>query len=178
MAFLVCGVDTPYDCTDCLTLELGGVRWVAFVRLCTTFDYASAAAWDAAITAGNAMLIPTTRGSYDGGVAVEGAGYGNRKVTFLGRDHSLTFFDPRAVQNCAFWNSMAYTTEFRMLWGTQTQVWDSVVPVTILPMNPIAEDITSVVETNVTAKWSHPDLICPTPAPAAPFGDRCSPLPC
>ena len=73
------GEDISHVCDPCLVAEKGGVRSFFMVKENATITLLSTASeWTAAITAGNIIIIPETRGTYDGGTPKMGAGYGRR----------------------------------------------------------------------------------------------------
>lgn len=166
----ICGTPSVYNPAEC-TDELGRVRHVGWVR-CTLFsgpspfNPSSLTDWNLAIAAGNAILIRDVRGTYDGGSATKNAGYGSKPSRLTGKTHTLTYFDPRVINNCDFYNRLHYIgSEYRFFFFTATRVWQVLRPTSATPTMPIAEDLNSIVEFNVTVEWSDINSPCSLPAP-------------
>lgn len=160
-------------CDPCLTKELGGVRGVAFVPSDFTFTNPSSdAQWVAAVAAG-AIIIPETNGTFDGGTAQEGLGFGDNPTSLDGYDFVLQFFDPNYKGNCDHYDNLKNARgQFKVAFITETQLHLSSRTVTVLPKNPIAADVKSKVLWDVTVKFTQQNLVCSFDKPSTIF--RCT----
>jgi hypothetical protein len=114
--------------------------------------------WLAGITAGKIIVVPATRGTFDGGSAVTGSGYGEHAQTTTGYTFTLAARDPAYKQNKSFWNVIGKRKDLRVAFRTATAVHISDVPVSITPTNPVEEGLDTAVDWQISFTWTSPDL--------------------
>lgn len=147
--------DPIHECSDCEDVELGRIRGVAFIKVGYTINTPTAAAdWITGIESGDIIIIPMTRGTFDGGAPKEGAGYGDQATKYIGTDYSLTFFDPAYNSNRDFYNTIKRYQNYRLAYKTETIVHITDKSCQVLPKAPVQDDITSEVVWEVLVKWS------------------------
>ena len=147
------GADVSHVCDPCLVTEKGGIRSFFLVKETSTLTLASTLAeWTAALESGEVVIIPETRGTYDGGTPKMGSGYGNRKERVLGYDNVIAIKDPAFKENVAFWE-WAEKCEWRFGFRTDTMAHLSDKAGTLTVKAPVEEDTESEVVWNVEAKW-------------------------
>ncbi len=166
-----CDAAVPdHVCDPCETKEKGRIGTVAFIKKGFVFvDPSSEAAWTAGIVSGDIILIPQVIGSFDGGAEIESAGYGRQSTQLVGYNFSANFKDPNYKSNCEFYNALKNSRSFKFAFVTETQVHLTDVAVSVIPKNPITEDLNSDVVYDVTVKWAYKDLPCPVEAPTNIF---------
>jgi len=149
-------------CDPCGPREHGRIRSIAFIKKGTKLSTpAVSTEWTAGIEAGNILVIPETTGTFDGGSPKEGKGYGNRKSTILGYDYVLNVSDPSYIGNALFWDTIKDSPEYLVAFRTETQVHISEEVVTIIPKNPVEEDVDSEVVWQAEIKWFQNKLLKP-----------------
>lgn len=172
--------DTLAHVCDPCGRELGRVRGVALVD--GSFDLstiitklksgqsadhtAAAAAFEQAIEDGKIHLISETNGTYDGGAAQTGDGYGDEETRLLGYLHTLAFKDPSYSGNRDFWQR-AESEHWKLIWRTETLLHFTDKPAGIQAIAPVEADLTSAVAWNVTATWKSKEK--PEIAPLEPL---------
>lgn len=165
-----CGTLPPYNCSPCIRPELGRVRSIAIIDTTFVFNDASnPAEWDAGILSGDITVIWETQGTYDGGATQELPGWGDRAFTNGGITHTLNFKDPNLTKNWGYYQSLRNLSNKKLAFRTQTQTWMVNVPVTFTPKSPVADDLKSIVQWDVQAKWEDPTLPEPFITPAGIF---------
>lgn len=157
-------------CSDCPTPEHGRVRSVAFIKSGFEFiDPTDPTEWTTGIGNKDIIIIPATNGSFDGGSEVEGPGYGDQQSKLVGYNFQLTYNDPDYKTNASFYNAIKNSRNYRLAYRTETQVHITENTVSVIPKNPVAEDLTSEVVWNVLVKWSEGDLPEPFDMPEGVF---------
>lgn len=157
-------------CSNCPEPEHARVRSVAFIANDFQFtDPSSPAEWNAGILAKKIIIIPEVNGSFDGGSEVEGPGYGDQSSKLTGYNYVLTYNDPTYKQNADFYNAIKNSQNFKFAYRSESLIHMVEVPVSVIPKNPIVEDIAAEVVWNVLVKWSDGDLPIPYDAPAGIF---------
>jgi hypothetical protein len=154
-------------CDDCVGGEKGGIRSIALID--KDFDLTNittAATWIAGITAGKIIIVPSTRGTFDGGSATTSQGYGDNSQIVTGYNFTLTARDPAYKQNQKFWNLISKRKDLKVAYRTDTLVHISDKPVSITPTNPVEEGLDTVVDWQVSFTWSSSDLPEPHDASA------------
>lgn len=143
-----------YICDPCPVTEKGGVSAFAFIKGDYTFtDPTDFAEWETAIENGDVILIPNTRGSYDGGAAKYGAGFGRVKERLLGYDYVLNFMDENLKANSAFYDAIDQSNNWKGAFFTETLVWMIDQRLTVSVKDAVEEDIETDVIWNVEVKW-------------------------
>jgi hypothetical protein len=166
-----CGTSVPdHYCNPCETLEHGRIRSVAFIASDFEFtDPSDPDEWEAGIAAKKIIVIPEVNGTFDGGSEVETAGYGDQQTKLVGYNFQSTFNDPNYKLNADFYNAVKLSRNYRYAYRTETQVHLTTNTVSIIPKNPVTEDLTSEVVWNVLVKWSEGDLPVPYDMPTGIF---------
>lgn len=157
-------------CDTCETPEGARVRSVAFIRDGFTFlDPSNPAEWQAGILSKDIIIIPSVNGSFDGGSEVEVPGYGDQATALTGYNFVLTYNDPNYKLNADFYNAIKRATNFRLAYRTENLVHLTQNKVSVVPKNPVTEEITGRVVWNVLVKWAEADLPVPYDTPAGIF---------
>lgn len=160
-------------CDPCEDIEQGRIRSMAFIKKTFVFiDESNPTEWEVGFAAGDIILIPQTKGTYDGGSEVLAPGYGDQAERFTGFNHQLQFQDPNYAQNCAFYNTLKRSRQYKAAYRTSSKIHIIDATVQVIPKNPVQEDINSEVVWDVIVKWSHPDSPCPYDVPPGIF-DAC-----
>lgn len=157
-------------CDPCEVIEHGRVRSVAFISKDFEFeDPEDPTEWIAGIGAKQIIIIPDVRGTFDGGSEVEAPGYGDQETKLVGYNFQLTFSDPNYKFNADFYNIIKRSRSYRLAYRTETQTHITQNAVTLVPKNPVAEELTSEVVWNVLVKWSEGDTPYPYNTPEGIF---------
>lgn len=157
-------------CNPCDPREHGRVRAAAFIANDFAFtDPTNPTEWRNGILNKKIIIIPETNGTFDGGTEVEGPGYGDQATQVTGYNFSATFNDPNYKLNADFYNAIKRSRNWRFAYKTETQVHLTQNTVSIIPKNPVADDIASDVVWNVLVKWSEGDLPVPYDEPSGIF---------
>ena len=139
----VCLVDASFDFTELITKLKSGTP---------SDQEAAATLFETAITDGKIHLIPETTGTYDGGSAQTGDGYGDEETRLLGYLHTLNFKDPSYAGNSDFYEQ-AEKSHWKLMWRTETLLHFVSEPAGIQAIAPVEADLTSAVVWDVTATW-------------------------
>lgn len=156
------GQTLVHECEPC-NRELGRIRGVILFKGDQDMDKLEAALKgddataaqkfiEDAVVAGSAHIISETTGTFDGGSAQTGDGYGDEETRLLGWLYTLTFNDPSYANNVDFWE-LAEKMHWKILWRTETLAHIVSKPATLQAINPIEADLTSNVVWQVTATW-------------------------
>lgn len=171
------GENLIHSCDPC-GRELGRIRGVALVDgsvdltelidALKTGNNAQTAqtAFESLIESGKLHLISETTGTFDGGSAQTGDGYGDEETRLLGYLYTLSFKDPSYSGNKDFYER-AENEHWKLIWRTETLLHFADKPAGIQAIAPVEQDLTSAVAWNVTATWkskNKPDI-----APLAPL---------
>lgn len=157
----VSGEALQHTCDPC-GRELGRVRGVALVdasvdltelidQLKNGGEQASTT-FESLIESGKLHLISETTGTFDGGSAQTGDGYGDEETRLLGYLYTLSFKDPSFSGNKDFYEK-AENEHWKLIWRTETLLHFADKPAGIQAIAPIEQDLTSAVAWNVTATW-------------------------
>lgn len=155
------GENILHTCDPC-GRELGRVRGVALVdasvdltelidELKNGSEQASTT-FESLIESGKLHLISETTGTFDGGSAQTGDGYGDEETRLLGYLYTLSFKDPSFSGNKDFYEK-AENEHWKLIWRTETLLHFADKPAGIQAIAPIEQDLTSAVAWNVTATW-------------------------
>jgi len=160
-------------CDPCETPEHGRVGSVAYIKTSFNFaDQTDPTEWQTGINSRDIIVIPAVFGSFDGGSPVEGTGYGRQATRLTGYNFSLTYKDPNYKSNCEFYNGLKNSRNYKVAWVTETQTHISDNAVSVIPKQPVTDDVASIVEYDVEVKFAQGDLACPFDTPAGIF-DQC-----
>ncbi len=148
-----------YFCDPCSeNVEHGGIRSVFLVK--TNVDIGSLPEIEQALESGDLIVIPKSRGSFDGGSPKMGAGYGDQKERLLGYDFTANVKVPHYQENYEFWQ-WAEQQEWRFGFWTEKTAHLTEKTVTLNVKAPIEEDIETEIGWNVEVKWfdrKRPDI--------------------
>lgn len=160
MAYYPSGCDeniSNHACGSC-GVELARVRGVAFINqsyLATlNADPEDKTLWDAGVASGEIFEYPATQGEFDGGSPNMGQGYGDVEEKLNSYTFNLTFKDPDYVGNRDHYNSLKKSNQFYVAFRSETVLAISDEPVTIVPANPIANDLKTERTWDVLVKWT------------------------
>lgn len=152
-----------HTCDPC-GRELGRVRGVALVdgsvdltELIDALKTGSSAQsaqtiFESLIESGQLHLISETTGTFDGGSAQTGDGYGDEENRLLGYTYTLAYKDPSYSGNKDFYEK-AENSHWNLIWRTETLLHFADKPANIQAIAPVEQDLTSAVVWNVTATW-------------------------
>lgn len=161
-------------CDPCEAIEQGRVRSVAFIKNTFAFvDPSDPTEWAAGFASEDIILIPQTKGTFDGGSEVEAPGYGDQSTRLTGYNFQAQYQDPNYRQNCNFYNTLKNSRQYKFAYRTQTQIHISDTTVQVIPKNPVQDDTQTEVVWDVIVKWSGNDLPCPFDVPEGIF-DECT----
>lgn len=161
------GYVPEYYCDPCLKGERGRVRSVAFIdkSLKDQLDAESTtegvknveskAWWEEQILAGLIIVIPTTRGTYDGGTSNMITGFGDVREVKSSKTHVLVFNDPNHADNDEFYQALEDNAEsYLIAWRTETELRVSTdTLISVEASDAVEEDIDSFVVWQVTCTW-------------------------
>lgn len=166
-----CAVDIgDHYCNDCDPAEKGRVRSAAFIASDFAFtDPTNPTEWTTGILAKKIIIIPKTNGTFDGGSEVEAPGYGDQATKLTGYNFVAVFNDPNYKLNADFYNALKRSSSYRFAYRTSTQTHLTQNTVSVVPKNPVTDDIGSDVTWNVTVKWTEEDLPVPYDTPEGVF---------
>lgn len=169
-----CDAEIPdHVCDPCEDIEQGRVRSIAYIKKTVAFlDPTNPVEWQQQFDAGNIILIPQTKGTFDGGAEVESPGYGDQATRLTGYNFQLQYQDPNYRQNCAFYNALKNSRDWKVAYRTSSQIHLVEVAVSVIPKNPVQDDINSEVVWDVLVKWADKDVPCPYDVPPTIF-DSC-----
>jgi hypothetical protein len=166
-----CDVTIPeHYCNDCDDVEHGRVRSVAFLKKTFAFtDPTDPTEWETGIANGDIIVIPEVLGSFNGGDPVTGTGYGDQSEKLTGYNFELLFKDPNYANNADFYNAIKSSRGYRVAYRTENFVHISDNTVSVVPKNPVTEDLTSEVVWDVAVRFSQGDLPAPVATPDGIF---------
>jgi hypothetical protein len=151
-----------HNCDPCADREHGRIQAVAYVKDSYTFlDPESATEWELAIQNGDVILIPAVHGSLPEPSEKLGTGYGKATETLLGFEYALQYFDPNYAENCDFYNALKRSQGYKLMYKTETLGHLTDVTVTVIPKQPVEDDLNAEVVWVVTVKWKDSDHPCP-----------------
>lgn len=157
-------------CNDCEAPENGRIRSSAFIASDFAFtDPTNPTEWITGIQAKKIIIIPKTNGTFDGGAEIEGPGYGDQATKLTGYNFTAVFNDPNYALNADFYNAIKRSRNWKYAYRTSSKTHITETTVSVIPKNPVTDDITSEVVWNVTVKWSDDDLPVPFDTPAGIF---------
>lgn len=169
-----CAASQPaHFCSDCSEAEHGRVRSIAFIaKDFTITDPSDPTEWAAGVAAGKIIIIPAVIGSYNGGDPVTGTGYGDVAEKLNGYNFELTFKDPNYAENADFYNALKNSRNYRVAFRSENLTHMSDKAVSVIPKNPITDNLNDEVVWDVTVKFQQSDLPTPFDTPEGIF-DTC-----
>ena len=163
----ICGGDEipAHLCNGCIETEQGGIRGAAYIAagympftaagLIDRAIVETLTFWETGIENGSIHVIPKTRGTFDGGTPVTGAGFGDLAEIVTGKTFTLTVIDPDHKDNEEFYAAMANAAgSYHVAWRTGKELRISEKAVNIDPVDPIEEDVNSQVAWTANVTWS------------------------
>jgi hypothetical protein len=150
---------SSHVCQNCLNQaeEHAGIRRGALVR--TTY-YTTLAAdpenitlWNAGIAAGNIVILPELRGTFDGGTPVLKAGWGDSKEVYTGSNYKATINDRVYKENWTFYRSLVGKSSWHLVYITESQGHLTTVPVTFATKAAVTEATDDVITWTTDATW-------------------------
>jgi hypothetical protein len=167
------GCDTEvgnHYCNECADIEHGRVRSVAFIKKDFAFsDQTDPTEWETGVANGDIIIIPEVLGSFDGGSPVESTGYGDQQSKITGYNFVLTYKDPNYKENADFYNALKNSRNYKVAWRTETLTHVSDNTVSVIPKQPVTENLTDEVVWDVEVKFSQGNLAEPFATPAGIF---------
>jgi hypothetical protein len=154
------GTIPAYVCDPCSEGENGRVSGVFFIKKSALVDATAAnlvllSWWETKIAAGDIIVIPSVRGTYDGGAKNTITGFGRQSERVTGKTHTVVFNDNNHAGNQPFYESlennaknyaMGFVTENELRLGAKALD-------TFEAKDPVEEDVKSKVVWNATATW-------------------------
>lgn len=166
-----CASSVPdHQCSDCVVPEFGRVRSIAFIDRSFIFsDPTNPAQWASGIALKKIIIIPATRGTYDGGSEILAQGYGDQVQKLTGYNHKLNYIDPSYIQNADFYNAIRTSQNYYMAYRTSSQIHIVNPTVQVVPKNPVTDSLTDEVTWAVDVLWADINSPVPYNAPAGTF---------
>ena len=173
LTYKVCAADNTipdYICNPCGEPEMGGVRGVAYIdkslkSLLIETNLKDIGWWATQINSGLIHVIPSTRGTFDGGAKITTGGFGDEKETITGKNFTLVMNDRNHKENQPFYQALEnnfknYIPAFRT--GSELRVARDVLTGLEVKDN-VEEDVESSVLWNATATWKQnvPNTLLP-----------------
>ena len=153
---------------DCLDIERGRIRGIALAKKSfTTRDaggYISNAVetpswWYEGILQGAIEVIPTTRGTFDGGRSITVPGYGKIENFAARKSFTVEVHDPEHKENWLYYAKLSERRgQYHLLFITETQLRISDTPVNIDVGDPVEEDVDTGVLWTCTITWTQDKL--------------------
>lgn len=159
-----------YMCDPCITGEKGRVRGVAYIHKSLEEDITAESSvvgvkniesktwWETQILAGLIIVVPKTRGTYDGGTSNNVTGFGDKKEYRASKTHVVVYNDPNHTDNDEFYQSIEDNAEeFFLAWRTNAELRVSTETLmSVDAKDAVEEDVDSIVTWNVTCTWEQP----------------------
>lgn len=147
-----------HTCDPCNSVERGRVRSLALVDPAgeTTMEdllKVDLSGWTDAIDKGDLILLPRVIGSFDGGTAVEGDGYGDETSRLIGYNYALDAKDPSYAGNIDFWQAAEHKT-WKLIYRTETLIHFVDAAVKVQATAPVEEGIDTDVVWNLHLTWA------------------------
>jgi len=154
------GMLPDYNCNPCGVSEKGRVRGACYIEKSLKNELIkenleSVSWWKQQIEAGLIKIIPTTRGTSDGGTPVAVTGYGNEAEKMTGKDFVVVVNDRNHKGNAEFYAALEVNRN-RFIFGFRTgsQLRIATDKITNLSVqDPVEEDVNSDVTWNATVTW-------------------------
>ncbi len=166
---------TTHVCQNCLNQvdEAAGIRGAALVHS-SYYDTLAAdpedeSTWQDGIDAGTIVVLPDTRGSFDGGTAISKPGWGGIKTITTGYDFKATIADRVYIENWAFYKSIFNKSSYHLVYVTGTQGHLTPVTVSFTPHAAVSEDVGDIVTWSTDVAWTDSFSPAPFTAPADIF---------
>ena len=164
------GIIPDYICNECGEAEGGRVRGAAYIHKSlkgeiTKSNVELSTWWETQIEAGLIKVIPSTRGTFDGGTKKTVTGFGDEAEKIIGKTFVAVINDSNHSGNVPFYEALennykdyvfAFRTEKELRIATDVLIGLDV-------KDPIEEDVNSAVLWQATATWdqSRPKMLVP-----------------
>lgn len=147
-----------HTCDPCNNVERGRIRSLVLIdpagdTTMATLEALSLEAWKSAVDAGDIIILPRVIGSFDGGTAVEGDGYGDETSRLIGYNYTLDAKDPSYAANIAFWQAAEKKT-WKLAYRTETLIHFVDVSVKVQAKAPVEEGLDTDVVWNLHFAWT------------------------
>lgn len=164
IVFKLCTVDDyipDYFCDECGKAEMGRVRGVVFFHKSlkeqlTEQNLTAITWWEKQLSAKTIIVIPSVRGTFDGGAPISVTGFGDQAEKITGKTFTVVINDVNHTQNYKFYEGLennyfknyyfGFITESELRVGTDVITGFSAV-------DAVAEDVTSNVLWVSTISW-------------------------
>jgi hypothetical protein len=171
LTYLECVEDDAalvYTCDPCEKTEGGGIRSFMAIRSGITIAVPlNLTALTAQVESGDVIILPATRGTYDGGTPKMVAGFGSQKERRTGADYVLQVKAPTYAENAGFMEALEKTDKWNLAFATETQLHIVTDDCNFTTKAPIEEGIDTDVLWNIEAKWFSKTK--PTVTPISPI---------
>ena len=145
--------DTPYTCNPCPDGEGGRIRSLVLVKKGTEISIPlDDEEWESDIVAGNIIILPEVRGSFDGGTPRMVTGYGSKNEIKVGDDYVLNVSDPAYADNAVFWEEAERHT-WNICYVSEKVLVYVPAEVQLMAKAPIDEDLNAVVDWDIELRW-------------------------
>lgn len=150
-----------YACDPCFDGEKGRVSGVALFDKSikddlTPANLTSMTWWEAQLAADTVKIIPSVRGTYDGGTNKTVTGFGRLVEKITSKEHVLVWNDKNHTQNHGFYSYLELNLKNYILgWVTENEL--RVANTTLAKFevkDPVEEDVDSIVVWQATATWA------------------------
>lgn len=143
-----------YTCDPCDATEHGGVRSFMLIKKGVTVAVPlNLSALTVQVEAGNVIILPATRGTFDGGTPKMVTGFGNRKERRIGADYVLQVKAPTYADNALFMAAVEKIEDWNLGFATETQMHIVTDDCTLTTKAPVEEGLDTEVLWNIEAKW-------------------------
>ncbi|KAF5034522.1 hypothetical protein DSECCO2_595210 [anaerobic digester metagenome] len=150
-----------YACDPCSDGEKGRVSGVVLFDKSIKDDLTQAnlilmSWWEAQLAASTVRIIPSVRGTYDGGTNKTVTGFGRLAEKITGKEHVLVWNDKNHTTNHAFYSYLEENLKnFIPGWVTENELRIANAPLTKFEVkDPVEEDVDSIVVWQSTATWT------------------------
>lgn len=168
-----CETEIPaHLCNSCGDIENGRVSSKAYINRnyinTVKADPSNPLVWKAGIESGQIRIIPQTSGSFNP-EPVKAPGYGRQSERLIGYNNTLSVKDPDYALNHSFYDAIKGSRIWHVAYCTETLVHISDNPVTVVPLQPVEDDLNSEVTWNVEVTWQQGNLLKPYVIPEGIF---------
>jgi hypothetical protein len=164
------GIIPDYICDPCEVPEKGRVRGAAYIHksmksTITKENVESFTWWENGIESGMIMIIPSTRGTFDGGAKITVTGFGDEKEKITGKTFTAVINDKNHTGNVDFYESLENNyKDYILAFRTEKELRIATDVLTGLEVKDnVEEDTDSAVLWQATVTWnqSKPKMIVP-----------------
>jgi hypothetical protein len=180
IVYKVCGADgsiPEYLCDLCGEPEMGGLRGAAYIHKSLKAAITSANVqdidwWSGNIQNGKIFIIPSTRGTYDGGAKNTVTGFGDEQETVTGKTFTAVVNDRHHAQKQSFYESLEANAKdyiFGFRTGSELRIAKNVIQ-SVEAKDNVEEGIDTNVLWNATVIWKQNKPY--TTVPVYPLADE------